>query len=149
MSVEEGIVIELLKGFPDNVAAFACHGHLTKAEYEMVVIPDIEERLKRHKKVRLYTEIAPDFVGMDPDAVWPETKFGLSHLFDWERGAMVTDVEWVKQAVKFFSLFGFLMPGERYCQDLWMRLFQATSVSVDSPGSVGVMSMGRSSSLPL
>ena len=25
---------------------------------------------------------------------------------------MVTDVEWVKQAVKFFSLFGFLMPGE-------------------------------------
>ena len=38
---------------------------------------------------------------------------------------------------------------ERYCQDLWMRLFQATSVSVDSPGSAGVMSMGRSSSLPL
>jgi transposase, IS5 family len=37
----------------------------------------------------------------------------------------------------------------RYCQDLWMRLFQATSVSVDSPGSAGVMSMGRSSSLPL
>lgn len=37
----------------------------------------------------------------------------------------------------------------RYCQDLWMRLFQATSVSVDSPFSAGVMSMGRSSSLPL
>jgi hypothetical protein len=36
-----------------------------------------------------------------------------------------------------------------YCQDLWMRLFQATSVSVDLCGSVGVMSMGRSSSLPL
>ena len=111
---------------------------MTKADYEAVVISDIEERLKRHKKVRLYTEIAPDFVGMDPDAVWPETKFGLSHifdwergamvtdvewvkqaakfglshLFDWERGAMVTDVEWVKQAAKFFSLFGFLMPGE-------------------------------------
>ena len=37
----------------------------------------------------------------------------------------------------------------RYCQDLWMRLFQATSVSVDSPFSTGVMSTGRSSSLPL
>src|SRR5215213_10566499 len=34
-------------------------------------------------------------------------------------------------------------------QYLWMRLFQATSVSVDLCGSVGVMSMGRSSSLPL
>lgn len=37
----------------------------------------------------------------------------------------------------------------RYCQDLWMRVFQATSVSLDSSGSAGEMSMGRSSSLPL
>ena len=37
----------------------------------------------------------------------------------------------------------------RYCQDLWMWLFQATSVSVDSPALAGVMSVGRSSSLPL
>ena len=37
----------------------------------------------------------------------------------------------------------------RYCQDLWMGLFQATSVSVDSAVSAGVMSTGRSSSLPL
>ena len=71
MSVEEDAVIEVLKDFPDNVAAFACHGHVTKADYEAVVIPDIEERLKRRKKVRLYTEIAPDFVGIDPGAVWP------------------------------------------------------------------------------
>lgn len=39
--------------------------------------------------------------------------------------------------------------GLRNCQDLWIEVFQATSVSVDSAGSVGVMSMGRSSSLPL
>jgi hypothetical protein len=38
---------------------------------------------------------------------------------------------------------------KRNCQDLWIGAFQATSVSVDSPGSGGVMSMGRSSSLPL
>jgi hypothetical protein len=36
----------------------------------------------------------------------------------------------------------------RYFQDLWMGSFQAISVAVDS-GSVGVMSMGRSSSFPL
>jgi hypothetical protein len=38
---------------------------------------------------------------------------------------------------------------ESYCQDLWMRLFQATSVSDDLSGSVGVMSTGRSRSFPL
>jgi hypothetical protein len=32
---------------------------------------------------------------------------------------------------------------------LWMRLFQATSDSVHSPGSAGVMAIGRSTSLPL
>jgi hypothetical protein len=48
-----------------------------------------------------------------------------------------------QDACHFAGLF------ERYCQDLWMRLFQATSVSVDSPALAGVMSVGRSSSLPL
>ncbi len=37
----------------------------------------------------------------------------------------------------------------RNCQYLWIGVFQATSVSVDSVGSGGVMSMGRSSSFPL
>ena len=35
------------------------------------------------------------------------------------------------------------------CQYPWIGLFQATSVSVDSTDLVGVMSTGRSSSLPL
>ena len=63
---QEDIVIEVLKDFPDNVAAFACHGHLTKADYETVLIPHIEEKLNRHKRLRGYTEIALDFVGVSP-----------------------------------------------------------------------------------
>src|SRR6516165_4232827 len=46
------------------------------------------------------------------------------------------------------ALRGSALPPRRYFQDLWMGSFQATSVAVDS-GSVGVMSMGRSSSFPL
>ena len=102
-------MIEVLKDFPDNVAAFACHGHLTKDDYETVLIPHIEEKLDRHKRLRAYTEIAPDFAGVDPGALWEDTKFGFSHFFDWERAALVTDVEWMSRATKFF---GFLMPGE-------------------------------------
>ena len=101
-------MIELLKGFPDNITAFACHDHVTKSDYETVLIPDFEDRLGRHKRVRLYCEVAPDFVGIDPGAVWEDTKFGVSHFFDWERGALVTDVAWMKQAVRFLNLFGFL-----------------------------------------
>ena len=31
---KEELMIELLKGFPDNVAAFALHAHVTKADYD-------------------------------------------------------------------------------------------------------------------
>ena len=109
---EEDVVIEVLKDFPDNVAAFACRGRLTKADYETVLIPAIEDKLKRHKKLRAYTEIAPDFAaGIEPGAFWEETKFGFSHLFDWERSALVTDVEWMKHAAKLYAFLGFLIPG--------------------------------------
>jgi len=41
------------------------------------------------------------------------TKVGFSHLRDWERAAMVTDVEWMRHAAKFFGgFFGFLVSGE-------------------------------------
>ncbi|HTQ22761.1 STAS/SEC14 domain-containing protein [Mycobacterium sp.] len=102
-------MIDALEGFGDNIGAFACHGHVTKADYETVLIPAIEERLSRHDKVRIYYEIAPDFAGIDPGAVWEDTKVGFSHFLRWERFAVVTDVEWITHAVK---LFGFLMPGE-------------------------------------
>lgn len=109
-------MIEVLPGFPDNVGAFACHGHVTKTDYETVLVPDIEKKLEQHDKVRIYYEIDPDFVGIDPGAVWEDTKVGFTHFLRWERFAVVTDVEWIKQAMKFV---GFLMPGE-------MRAFPTT-----------------------
>ena len=102
-------MIEHLKSFPGNVLAFVCHGQVTKQDYATVLIPAVEKALKEHDKVRLYYETAPDFSGIDPSAVWEDTKVGVSHLLRWERVAVVTDVEWIKQTMKFFS---FMLPGE-------------------------------------
>ena len=105
-------MIEILKDFPDNVLAFAFHGHVTKADYDTVLKPDAEDRLKRHKKLRIYCEIPPDFERFDPGAVWEDTKFGFGHYFDWERCAVVTDVEWAKPSLNFATFLGFLWPGQ-------------------------------------
>lgn len=102
-------MIEHLKSFPDNVLAFACHGHVTKQDYASVLVPAVEQALKKHEKVRLYYETAPDFAGIEPGAVWEDTKVGVSHLPRWDRFAVVTDVEWIRHTMKFF---GFLIPGE-------------------------------------
>ena len=102
-------MITLLKDFPDNVAAFACHGHVTKADYETVLIPAVDKKLETHDKVRIYYEVAEDFDGFEPGAMWDDTKLGFSKFLRWERFAMVTDVEWIRHTMQFF---GFLMPGE-------------------------------------
>jgi len=101
-------MIEHLKTFPDNVLAFVCHGHVTKADYDEVLVPAVMSALKRQDKIRLYYETAPDFTGIQPGAMWEDFKVGIEHLTRWERFAIVTDIEWIKQTMRFFS---FLTPG--------------------------------------
>lgn len=101
-------MIEVLKKFPDNIVAFACHGQVTQHDYETVLVPVVERALKQHHRLRLYYETAVDFVGIDPGAVWEDTKIGIAHMRHWERIAVVTDVEWIRLAIQAFRL---LMPG--------------------------------------
>ncbi len=101
-------MIESLPNFPEHVLAFVCRGRVTKADYDAVLVPAVVRALERHQKVRLYYETAADFAGFDAGAVWEDFKVGMEHLTRWERVAVVTDVEWIKQTMRFFS---FLMPG--------------------------------------
>ena len=101
-------MIDHLSNFPDAVVAFLCKGRVTKADYDFVLVPAVEKALEKHRKVRLYYETAADFAGIDPGAMWEDFKVGMEHLTRWERIAVVTDIEWIKQTMR---LFGFLIPG--------------------------------------
>jgi hypothetical protein len=100
-------MIELLKDFPGNVVGLVAKGHVTRDDYQKVVIPAVERALAQHDKVRLYYAIGSDFSGIDPGAMWADTKLGMGHFLRWERIAVVTDVDWIRLSV---SAFGFLMP---------------------------------------
>ena len=76
-------MIELLKGFPETVVALRGTGHITKSDYETVLIPAVEAALKVRDKVRLYYEIGPDFGGYDPGAAWEDFKVGVKHFTRW------------------------------------------------------------------
>jgi len=101
-------MIERLSGFPDNVLAFVCKGRVTKADYDTVLVPAVLEALKTHDKVRLYYQIDADFSDIEPGAMWEDFKVGMEHLTRWERIALVSDVEWIKQMMRLFS---FMLPG--------------------------------------
>jgi hypothetical protein len=102
-------MIEMLKGFPENVLALACRGKVTRQDYETVLIPAVEAALKRHDKLRLYYEIGEDFTGIEVGAVLEDIKVGLEHLSRWERVALVADVEWIRHTMMAFA---FLLPGQ-------------------------------------
>jgi len=102
-------MIELLKGFPDNVVAAACQGQITKNDYDTVLVPAVEKALKSHDKIRFYYEAGANFAGIDASAAWEDFKVGMEHFLRWERVAVVTDVEWIKHTMRIFS---FVMPAE-------------------------------------
>lgn len=101
-------MIEQLQGFPENVIALAGRGQVTKDDYVSIAIPAVEKALASHDRLRVYYELSADFTGIDADAILEDFKLGMLHLARWERIAMVTDVQWIANAV---SLFNFLMPG--------------------------------------
>ena len=102
-------MIRLIEGFPNNVIAAACEGHVTRRDYEEVLIPAVAAALRRHRKLRVYYEVTPQFSGIEAGAVWEDFRLGMQHLSQWERMAAVTDVEWIRLAV---NAFRFLLPGE-------------------------------------
>jgi len=49
-------MINKLADFSGNVAAFVCKGRVTRADYNAVLVPAVQNALSTHDKVRLYYE---------------------------------------------------------------------------------------------
>jgi hypothetical protein len=98
-------MIEISSGIPENLLIAVAHGKVTGEDYEKVLIPAIEAILKTHKKVRLLYQLDKDFSGFTAEAMWDDAKLGFGHLTAFEAVAVVTDVHWITDAVKFFGFF--------------------------------------------
>lgn len=96
-------MIEVMAGVPDNVLGLRATGKVTGDDYEKVLIPAIEEKLKRHRKIRLLYHMGPDFAGFTPAALWDDARVGVQSVAAFEKIAVVSDVDWVIKAVKIFS----------------------------------------------
>ena len=96
-------MIEVMNGFPPTVMGFACKGRVTPKDYEHVLTPTVAQALADHPKVRLYFRIDPDFAGIEPGASWEDLTLGMEYRFRWDRIAVVTDVEWIRQTFKAIS----------------------------------------------
>jgi len=101
-------MVERIRDLPDNVIGFTAKGTVTADDYESVIIPAVEALFSRQSKVRFLYHLGEEFSGFEAAAMWDDTKLGLKHLAGWERLAVVSDVEWLRAAVK---VFGVAIPG--------------------------------------
>jgi hypothetical protein len=96
-----------MNDLPDNVLGISGEGKITGADYETILIPAVEDKLKKHKKISLLYYLGNDYTGFDLKAMFDDAKIGFKHLSDWEKIALVSDHELINTSAK---LFGFLLP---------------------------------------
>jgi hypothetical protein len=109
------IMIEILLESGGNLLAVMAHGEVTRDDYTEVLIPRLDEIIHQYGKARLLYAFADDFTGFTLGAMWDDSAFGLTHLWSFDKVAVVTDVGWIQAAV---AVFGPLMSGR-------VRLFAA------------------------
>jgi hypothetical protein len=101
-------MIDVISGLPDHVIGIEAKGKVTRSDYESVIIPLVGDKLRNHKKLNLLYHIGDDFSGMEAEAMWEDAKVGFRNLSAWNKIAVVSNVDWIRMAVK---MFGIVMPG--------------------------------------
>jgi hypothetical protein len=102
-------MIEQIPNLPAGTLGFRATGIVTAADYENVLVPDIEAAFAINRKVRLLYHVAPGFESFQAGAMWDDAKLGFRHFSGWDRVALVTDVAWLRGLT---SAMRFLVPAE-------------------------------------
>lgn len=98
-------MIELIPNLPDEIVAVAARGTVSAEDYEKVLIPAIEEKLKKHSRIRMLYYLGKNFDRFTPAAMWDDAMVGLKHLTAFDKIAVVSDVRWIVEAVRIFAVF--------------------------------------------
>lgn len=101
-------MIEVISGLPDHVIGIEAKGKVTSSDYESVIIPLVENKLKSHKKINFLYCLGNEFSGMEAEAMWEDAKVGFRNLSAWNKIAVVSNVDWIRWAVKMFAI---VIPG--------------------------------------
>jgi hypothetical protein len=102
-------MLRLLSDLPSDVLGIEAIGEVSTQDYESVLVPAIEERISRRRKLRLLYVFGRDFTGFSAGAAWEDAKVGMRHFTSFDRIAVVTNIEWIAKMVR---AFGFVMPAE-------------------------------------
>ncbi len=100
-------MIEIMQGLPENVVAVSVSGEVTGDDYKNVLIPAIEDKIKKYGKIRMLYHMDEELEWFTLNAMLEDAKVGIQHLTAFEKIAVVSDVDWMNNAVEIFK---FIVP---------------------------------------
>ncbi len=136
-------MLNVIEGLSPDVAAFSATGVVSAEDYAARFVPTVERIVEAGHKPRVLYVLGPELERFELGAMFSDAKLGFSHLTDFERIAVVTDRDWIEDAVR---AFGVLMPCPVRVFDLneldeaktWIeeRQVDLVEVSVEHKGDV-------------
>jgi hypothetical protein len=102
-------MIRVLEGLPEGVLGFEASGTLTAGDYAEVLAPALEAAAAGAGKIRVLLDFSGEFDGMEAGAMWQDLTMGVRDWNAWERIALVTDHNWMRDGL---AMFAWAVPGQ-------------------------------------
>ena len=96
-------MLKIMNDLSDNILGVSAEGTVTGSDYETVLIPAVEKKLKSGKKIRMIYQLGLSFTGFDLTAMLDDAKLGMKHLAAWDRIALISDHQMINTFTNFFS----------------------------------------------
>ena len=96
-------MLKIMNDLPENVLGVSAEGKITGTDYETVLIPALEEKLKAHKTISLLYHLGSNFTGFDLNAMLDDAKMGMKHLSAFDKVALVSDHQVINSVSIFFG----------------------------------------------
>ena len=96
-------MLTIMTDLPENVLGVTAEGKVTGSDYEIILIPTVERKLRANSKLRMIYHLGDTFAGFDSSAMVEDAQIGLNHLSAWERIALVSDHPIINMFAKFFG----------------------------------------------
>jgi hypothetical protein len=86
------------------VVAISGIGNLTGDDYQAVLRPAVNRALARRGRIRVLYRLGSDFTGFTAATLWDDAAVGFRNRRAIERIAIVRDIPWVANEVKWFGI---------------------------------------------
>ncbi|MCB9707305.1 MAG: STAS/SEC14 domain-containing protein [Myxococcales bacterium] len=96
-------MLEKINDLPEDVIGLRVRGKLTKADYDDVMRPTLENARAQGKRIRLLCQLGPEFEGFTAGAALQDASLLLQYIKFLERCAIVSDLDWIGKSMKYFG----------------------------------------------